>query len=32
MNQLREAALNNDNTLFSTAEKLFGLKTEKGKE
>jgi glutamyl-tRNA reductase len=27
--QLREAALNNDNELLSTAEKLFGVKVEK---
>jgi len=32
MDQLRKAALNNDNDLLSTAEKLFGLKAEKRKE
>ena len=32
MDQLREAAFNNDNALFSTTEKLFGIKAEKRKE
>lgn len=32
MDQLREAALTNDNALFSTTEKLFGIKAEKRKE
>jgi len=32
MDQLRKAALNNDNKLLSTAEKLFGIKGEKQEE